>query len=703
MKKLIILLFFFCVSMLCCKSTKLNTIDSAQQIVHIQNGVNDQILDNIILDGTFLVYRRQSMIGEENYTIHSTDDAIVVNSLQGENERGRISGVQSELRLDKENLAAKYYNCRRIANEDTTNIFKMTLTETNVSVWEKHFEVNTTKIPSKFFPLHSNIPAAMEMMLYQYYFKQDELANIPTLPRGEVSITHKAQDVVEIGGTKITLDRYVVEGINWGGRTVWLDENKNLIALVKANTQIREIIRKGYEEAMPTFIAGNVDEQMTTLSNYTDKLKIDQPKITALVGGDLITGLSDVAEQDMTVIIRDGHISAIGKSDELTIPESAKVINVSGKTLMPGLWDMHAHSNQVQWAPAYLAGGVTTIRDNGNEIEFATAFRDAIASEGKLGPDILLAGMTDGPGKKGNGIIRATNPQEAREVVDMYLSKGYKQIKIYNSIQPDVLKVLAEEAHARRVTVTGHIPDSVGTTKRAVALGMNMFSHNRAIYSLLYPEKEKKELSDVFIKSTEIDPIRIERATNFLLDHGIVLDPTMNLMIVRAIAHGDLLETVEPDAGRIAYELWEGKRFRRGMNPELAKRRKAKYTKCLEIIGEFFRAGVPIVAGTDNAVPVFSLYLELEAYHNLAKLTPLEVIQTATIFPARVMGMETETGSLEVGKEADIAILDKNPLVDISNIRTVSAVITNGNYYESNGLWQAADFLPRETANTIDK
>lgn len=703
MKKLTFLLFFFCVSMLCCKSTKLNTIDSAQQIVHIQNGVNDQILDNIILDGTFLVYRRQSMIGEENYTIHSTDDAIVVNSLQGENERGRISGVQSELRLDKENLAAKYYNCRRIANEDTTNIFKMTLTETNVSVWEKHFEVNTTKIPSKFFPLHSNIPAAMEMMLYQYYFKQDELANIPTLPRGEVSITHKAQDVVEIGGTKITLDRYVVEGINWGGRTVWLDENKNLIALVKANTQIREIIRKGYEEAMPTFIAGNVDEQMTTLSNYTDKLKIDQPKITALVGGDLITGLSDVAEQDMTVIIRDGHISAIGKSDELTIPESAKVINVSGKTLMPGLWDMHAHSNQVQWAPAYLAGGVTTIRDNGNEIEFATAFRDAIASEGKLGPDILLAGMTDGPGKKGNGIIRATNPQEAREVVDMYLSKGYKQIKIYNSIQPDVLKVLAEEAHARRVTVTGHIPDSVGTTKRAVALGMNMFSHNRAIYSLLYPEKEKKELSDVFIKSTEIDPIRIERATNFLLDHGIVLDPTMNLMIVRAIAHGDLLETVEPDAGRIAYELWEGKRFRRGMNPELAKRRKAKYTKCLEIIGEFFRAGVPIVAGTDNAVPVFSLYLELEAYHNLAKLTPLEVIQTATIFPARVMGMETETGSLEVGKEADIAILDKNPLVDISNIRTVSAVITNGNYYESNGLWQAADFLPRETANTIDK
>jgi imidazolonepropionase-like amidohydrolase len=103
-----------------------------------------------------------------------------------------------------------------------------------------------------------------------------------------------------------------------------------------------------------------------------------------------------------------------------------------------------------------------------------------------------------------------------------------------------------------------------------------------------------------------------------------------------------------------------------------------------------------VVAGTDNVVPVYSLYLEIETYHKLANLTPLEAIRTATIIPAKAMGLDSETGTLEIGKEADIAILEKNPLTDIHNLRTVTAVVTNGNYYESDPLWQAADFKPRQ-------
>ena len=159
---------------------------------------------------------------------------------------------------------------------------------------------------------------------------------------------------------------------------------------------------------------------------------------------------------------------------------------------------------------------------------------------------------------------------------------------------------------------------------------------------------------------------------------------------------GTPLETVEPDAGRMAYELWEGKRFRKGKRTELVKKEVAKYTKAAEVVKYFFRAGVPIVAGTDNFVPVFSLYQELEIYCKLGGLTPFEAIQTATIIPARVMGLDAETGTLEINKQADIAILDNNPLDDISNIRTVSAVLTNGNYYVSNPLWEAADFQARK-------
>ena len=645
---------------------------------------------NIEEEGSFLVYRRQSLIGEESYSITSSSDSIVVKSLQGENERGRVTGVESEMHLTMD-LTPTYYENRRITSNDTVNKLKVTVAADEVSIWElNHDLVKTEK--TNFFPLHSNIPAAMEMMLYHYYFNNDIKGSVKTLPRGEVSINFRKKDTALIKGKEVILNRYVVEGINWGGRTIWLDESNNLIALVKANTQIRELIRKGYEEAKPLFIAGNVEEQMAALNKYTEDLKGNQAAVKALVGGDIVDGVSGNTQKDMTLIIENGIIKTIGKSAAVSIPENAEVIDVSGKTLIPGLWDMHAHSNQVQWAPSYLAGGVTTIRDNGNELEFATSFRDAIAKNGATGPDILLAGMTDGAGIKGNGVIRATNVEEAKEVVDMYFKNGYKQIKIYSSVEPEVVKVLADEAHKRGITTTGHIPNPVGNAVPAIESGMDMLSHSSRILSVLFPDKDMKELKGNYLLDYEISDAQIEKATRFLLKHKTALDPTIAITVARNVLAGDPLETIEPDAPRIAYELFEGKYFRSGVSPERAKLNQKNTEKTMEILGKFFHAGIPIMAGTDNVVPVFSLYLELETYHKLGKLTPFETLQTATIIPARAMGMDAETGSLEVGKQADIAILDKNPLEDISNVRTVSSVLTNGNYYKSEPLWHAADF-----------
>ncbi len=647
---------------------------------------------NINEEGAFLVYRRQSLIGKETYSIRTNQDSIIVNSLQGENERGRITGVQAVLHL-KTDFSPLHYFSRRLTSNDTTNIFKIDINPNGVTIWEEDRDVVKQETPSVFFPLHSNIPAAMEMMLYQYYLKKGQ-KQLPTLPRGEITMTHKGRDIVKIKGADVPLDRYVVEGINWGGRTVWLDQNKNLVALVKANTQIRELIKEGYEEALPYFIAGNVEEQISALTKYTEDNKGEQSNTKVFIGCNLIDGLSDVARENMILVIENGIITAIGKKGDFDIPRDAQVFNMNGKTLMPGLWDMHAHSNQVQWAPAYLAGGITTIRDNGNEIEFATAFRDAIAKDGSLGPDILLAGMTDGPGKQGNGIIRARTPEEAREVVEMYYSKGYKQIKIYTSVAPDIVPILAEEAHKRGITTTGHVPREVGNAIPAIESGMDMLSHRSRILTVLFPDKSGPDFGRNYLSQNEVSIEQIKTATDFLLKHGTVLDPTIALDVVRAVQRGVPIETVEPDAGRIAYELWEGKRFRSGGNEERSKMAVADYTKAMEILGDFYRAGVPIVAGTDNIVPVFSLYLEIETYQKLGKLTPLEAIRTATIIPAKAMGLDSKTGTLEVGKEADIAILNKNPLEDIHNIRSVFAVVTNGNYYLSDPLWKAADFQP---------
>jgi imidazolonepropionase-like amidohydrolase len=642
-------------------------------------------------DGAFLMYRRQSLIGEETFSITSDQDSIVVRSLQGENERGRITGVQAELRLGIDLSPALYVN-QRIADSDTTNILEIAFESDVVTIREKAMEVVTASSAAG-FPLHSNIPAAMEMMLYHYYLDRG-LESLPTLPRGEVRITRRGQDVVDIDGAPTTLDRYVVEGINWGLRTIWLNDSNDLVALVQANTQFREAIRKGYEEALPFFIEGNVEEQMRTLADYTESLQGEQAEVTALVGGDVVDALSDVTRRDMTVIVAKGRISEIGSTGEVVIPSDARVIDVSGKTLIPGLWDMHAHSNQVQWAPAYLAGGITTIRDLGNELEFATAFRDAVANDGAMGPDILLAGMVDGAGVTGNGVIRATTTDEARSVVARYFDEGYKQIKIYTAVEPEVLSVLTEEAHARGMTVSGHVPRAVGNAVEAVERGMDQFNHRELFLSVLFPDEEVVDLGGLYLFDRELTRGQIRRATSFFLEHGIVLDPTISLDIIRNLPRGTPVETVEPDVTRIAYELWEGKRFLPGVSPLRAAQMTEDVKRAMEIIGTFHRAGVPIVAGTDNVVPVFSLYREMEAYHDLGGLTPLDALRTATIIPARAMGMASETGTLEVGKEADIAILDRNPLDDFANIRSVSAVMTNGRYYQSEPLWRAADFGP---------
>lgn len=646
--------------------------------------------ENLNEEGSFLLFRRQSLIGEEHYSLVSNGDTLIITSMQGENERGRITGMNAEMRM-KTDLTPLFYENRFVTPNDTLNKLKVVSQPDEILVWEEHFDLET-KLAGKYFPVHSDIPAAMEMMMYHYYFAHGKGQPLTTYPRGQMTIEFRKKETVEINGEQIILDRYKVKGINWGFHTIWLDKDKNLVAIVKANTQFREVIKKGYEDALKTFVNGHVEEEMAALSEYTYRAKGIISKTVALVGGNLIDGISDSTKLDMTVIIQNGKIKKIGSRADIEIPEGANVIDVSGKVLMPGLWDMHAHANQVQWSPAYLAGGVTTFRDLGNEVEFATAYRDAVNKNDLLGPHILLGGMTDGPGEKGNGAIRATTTEQAKEVVKMYKTNGYDQIKIYNSVKADILKVLTEEAHNYGMTVTGHVPVDVGNAISAVESGMDQLNHATRILSVLFPDKDLSELEGNFLLEDEISDEQIESATKFFLENKTVLDPTISVYIKRSLASSIPVETIIPNVGNIAYELWEGKRFQRGLNKERSETSLENLYKAMEIIGHFYKAGVPIVAGTDNAVPVYCLYYEIEAYSKLGKLTPFEAIQCATIVPAKVMGLDKVTGTLEVGKEADIAILDKNPLDAIENIGTVTAVVNNGTYYQSEILWELANF-----------
>jgi len=183
-----------------------------------------------------------------------------------------------------------------------------------------------------------------------------------------------------------------------------------------------------------------------------------------------------------------------------------------------------------------------------------------------------------------------------------------------------------------------------------------------------------------------------QKAVQFFAEHHTVIDPTMALMEMGNRPADVPAETLEPGIARVAPELRE-QLVSGGVPPQFAAEAKKIIQEQLQLIGALHREGVPIVAGTDQAVPGFSVYHELELYVQ-AGFTPMEALQAATLVPARAMKVESDSGSLEAGKRADLDVLDANPLADIHNIRTVRSVVANGVLYNPAPLWESVGFKP---------
>jgi imidazolonepropionase-like amidohydrolase len=168
---------------------------------------------------------------------------------------------------------------------------------------------------------------------------------------------------------------------------------------------------------------------MAALAEISKDFRHDNPQETlALVGATLIDGTGAPALNDSSVVIQGGRIVSAGPRGKWKLPKDARIVDLAGKTIVPGLWDMHAHFEQVEWGPVYLAAGVTTVRDCGNEFEFITAVRDAIDSGRGVGPRLLLAGIVDGSGPIALGVARVDTPEQAREWVHRYHDAGFAQI-----------------------------------------------------------------------------------------------------------------------------------------------------------------------------------------------------------------------------------------------------------------------------------
>jgi imidazolonepropionase-like amidohydrolase len=511
-----------------------------------------------------------------------------------------------------------------------------------------------------------------------------------------VKIKPRGQDTVHVGANDEKLDRYTIEGLIWGRETLWFDSNRNLVAAVSTDAEFDhfEAIREEYESALGDFVGRAGADGMSALAEISKGIPGSHTSTIAIVGGTLIDGTGTAAVPDASVVIQNGQITAVGPRAKVKIPKQANIVDAKGKFLLPGLWDMHAHFEQVEWGPIYLAAGVTTVRDCGNEFEFITAVRDAIAQGRGLGPRLLLAGFVDGTSTFAIGTARADTPEQAREWVHRYHDAGFQQMKIYSSVKLDEIKAVADEAHRLGMTVTGHIPEGL-TAYQAIEAGQDQINHVGYIADIMHtplPDNATRSDRRKAILNIDLNSPEAQKALTFLKDHHTVIDPTMALFELFSATTAKPPATFEPGVNKIPGELAQQLTDvgPPNENTEIADK---VFQKELEIVDALHRSGIPVVAGTDQAVPGHSLHREIELYVQ-AGFTPMEAIQAATIVPAQVMGLDKELGTIEIGKRGDLILISGNPLEDIRNTRNVEYVITNGTMYHAAELWQSVGFKP---------
>ncbi len=644
--------------------------------------------------GKYTLHKMEQAIGTESYTITRDvhDQAVAIRFKF--TDRGTDVSLEAAFRgsndLTPKSFSIKGKNARTVEIDEAVDVQSERIRVRDREKWTESAK------PKQFFTIAGYAPATMQMLLYRYWATHGSPKELEIFPGGHVRIEPRGKDMLTILGRKETLGRYTIEGLIWGRETAWFDDHENLVALVSVDAEFDhfEAIREGYEEALGIFVAQAGTDGMASLSEISKTISGSRARTMALTGGTLVDGTGAAPLPDSVVVIQDGRIVAAGRNSSTPIPVDATRVDVRGKTILPGLWDMHAHFEQVEWGPIYLAAGATTVRDCGNEFEFITAVRDAISQGKGLGPRMLLAGIVDGSGPLQLGVARVDTPEQGLKWVHLYHDANFQQIKIYSSVKLDEIKIIADEAHKLGMTVTGHVPQGL-SAYQTIEAGQDQINHVQYVLQIMHPPfpdkmdraARMKAMGDLDLQSPDA-----LKAVNFLKDHKTVVDPTLTVFEFGTASTAKPPSSFEPGINKIPIELRQPLNDVGPPTPAIEAEGKV-VEKMIEITGVLHKAGIPIVAGTDQTVPGHSLYRELELYVQ-AGFTPMEAIQSATIVPARVMGLDKELGTVEVGKRADLIVVNGNPLESIHNIRKVESVITNGTLYNTAELWQMVGFEP---------
>ena len=647
--------------------------------------VSQQPKPLMVEHGVYQVHLLLHAIGTEEYTITDLRDGRrTITSTTTTNDRGTTRTTTAAL-----TYAAHFEPLSLTQQSVPGSSFETKIAKNSATVKEPD-QTRTFIKPANAFVGAASMPAAVQMTLMRFYTAHHAPSRIPILRASPqalpLEIKLVGNEAFQIKGQMVRLKRYTIANLMFGREVLWMNDSNRVAAIMTfAGGLPQEEVLDEYESATDAIFHSGVRQEMLDLAEIDSQIPPEAFGTYAIVGARLIDGTGSPALENATILIKGGRIVSVGP---WLPPPGVRVIHAEGKTVIPGLWEMHTHFSGVEFGPALLAAGVTTARDCGGEFDFLTTMRNLIEASpvaggqpNVLSPRLLLAGLIDGEGPLGFGALDADTPAQAIRIVDLYASNHFQHIKVYTQIKPDVLKAITAEAHKRGMTVTGHVPAAVNTFQ-GIDDGMDQINHLQFI--------TRGMRADDAVGPVDLGSQRARDLIALLKAKNIVVDPTDGWGEMAGHPKSVDVATFEPGVNSAPYTL--ASKFRAMGVPATDEAKfRARMDENLKVIKALYDAGIPIIAGSDTGLIGYGLDRELELYVQ-AGMSPMAAIQTATLNAARAMHLEAESGTIQPGKRADLAVLDANPLDNISNLRKVDKVIANGRLYDSKKLARAVGF-----------
>ena len=612
------------------------------------------------------------------------------------NDRGRGDHIKASWKLDAAGVPVEYTGQ---GNDYMKAVVKESFRiVSGKALWQGRSEKGEHAAGGELFYVPANAPPEFTGVLARALLKAPG-GRLPLLPGGDAQISAAGSlTVPRSGGGSTELTEYLITGLDFSPTPVWLDQQGHTAAVLSGWLQV---VQSDYVGSVDKLAAAQQQADALWSRRMAERLTT-QPRGDLLIRNARLFDPRDLSVSPGTsVLIRSEHVVRVGPDADVAGAPGVEVVDAGGRFLMPGLWDNHQHFGNNDGA-LDLANGVTSARDMANDTD---EFLERVArfdAGTELGPHVFRAGIIDGTGPlAGPTKMRADTAAEALKDVGWYADHGYGQIKIYSSVKPELVPIIADAAHARGLRVSGHVPAFM-TAQQFVTSGADEIQHlNFIVLNFLFDTVKDTRGRDRFTAVAEHarelgpDDARVRDFIAFLKTRRTVLDPTMS--IFEALFSSDpaaVVPGLEDVVPRFPAQVRRG--LLSGALP-VPRGKEAAYREAfpamLRLLKAIHDAHVTIIPGTD-ALAGYTLLHELELYER-AGIAPAEVLRMATLTSAQVIGADHERGVIAPGKLADLILVDGDPTAHVSDLHRLSLVIKAGRMYDPAQIEQSLGITPR--------